>query len=82
MNHAANSSYAAIFPSRGDLALDDLLNLGRGPLEEYRLELGLYTLGAAGEARWRPTPLVEQFRSYVSDPEGAIGPLAGAAAGP
>jgi hypothetical protein len=62
--------------------IDWRYRFGRGPLEEYRLELGLYTLGAAGEARWRPTPLVEQFRSYVSDPEGAIGPLAGAAAGP
>jgi beta-glucosidase len=62
--------------------IDWRYRFGRGPLEEYRLELGLYTLGAPGEARWRPTPLVEQFRSYVTDPEGSIGPLLGAAAGP
>jgi beta-glucosidase/6-phospho-beta-glucosidase/beta-galactosidase len=47
---------------------------GRGPVEEYRLELGLYTLNGGSEgSRWHPTPLVEQFRSYVSDPESAIG---------
>ena len=48
---------------------------GRGPLEEYYLELGLYTLQDNGAARWRPTPLVEQFRSYVSTPDEAIGTL-------
>jgi beta-glucosidase/6-phospho-beta-glucosidase/beta-galactosidase len=48
---------------------------GRGPLEEYRLELGLYTLNGPQGARWNPTPLVEQFRGYVSDPEASIGPL-------
>lgn len=47
---------------------------GRGPVEEYRLDLGLYTLG--GEQRWTATPLVEQFRSYVADPESAVGTLA------
>ena len=46
---------------------------GRGPVEEYRLELGLYTLGTG--PRWTPTPLVEQFRSYVADPEAAVGSL-------
>jgi beta-glucosidase/6-phospho-beta-glucosidase/beta-galactosidase len=51
---------------------------GRGPIEEYRLDLGLYTLG--GEQRWTATPLVEQFRSYVADPESAVGSLAAAAA--
>jgi hypothetical protein len=44
---------------------------GRGPVEEYRLDLGLYTLDGAD--RWRATPLVEQFRSYVIDPESAVG---------
>jgi beta-glucosidase/6-phospho-beta-glucosidase/beta-galactosidase len=46
---------------------------GRGPLREYYLELGLFTLGDEGEQRWHATPLVEQFRSYVADPEAAIG---------
>jgi hypothetical protein len=27
------------------------------------------------ERRWRATPLVEQFRSYISDSENAIGNL-------
>ena len=48
---------------------------GRGPLEEYRLELGLYKLGSRGASRWEATPLVEQFRSYVRDPESAVGNL-------
>lgn len=47
---------------------------GRDPLEDYRLELGLFTLG--DEPRWRATPLVEQFRRYIADPAAAIGPLA------
>jgi hypothetical protein len=56
--------------------IDWRYRFGRGPLEEYRLELGLYTLDAqAANGRWHATPLVEQFRSYVSDPEAAIGAL-------
>lgn len=47
---------------------------GKRPVEDYRLDLGLYTLAPEGaERRWRPTPLVEQFRRYVADPEGAVG---------
>jgi beta-glucosidase/6-phospho-beta-glucosidase/beta-galactosidase len=46
---------------------------GRGPLDEYRLDLGLYTLD--GTHRWRATPLVEQFRSYITDSENAVGNL-------
>ena len=57
--------------------IDWRYRFGRGPLEEYRLELGLYALdGSSGGSRWHATPLVEQFRSYVSDPEAAIGSLA------
>ncbi|MBA3521397.1 MAG: glycoside hydrolase family 1 protein [Gemmatimonadales bacterium] len=56
--------------------IDWRYRFGRGPVEEYRLELGLYTLdGAAGSSRWRATPLVEQLRSYVTDPDGAVGNL-------
>jgi hypothetical protein len=55
--------------------IDWRYRFGRGPLEEYRLELGLYTLNGPQGARWNPTPLVEQFRGYVSDPEASIGPL-------
>jgi beta-glucosidase len=50
---------------------------GRGPAEEYRLELGLYTLAdGAAPPRWRPTPLVEQFHSYTRDPEQSVASLA------
>jgi hypothetical protein len=54
--------------------IDWRYRFGRGPLQEYRLELGLYSLDG-DEQRWRPTPLVEQFRSYVADPETAVGNL-------
>jgi beta-glucosidase len=47
---------------------------GRGPIQEYLLDLGLYTLdGGGARGRWAATPLVEQFRSYVRDPESAVG---------
>jgi beta-glucosidase len=56
--------------------IDWKYRLGRGPIEEYRIELGLYTLddGSPG-SRWRATPLVDQYHGYVNDPEHAIGPL-------
>ncbi len=59
--------------------IDWRYRFGAGPLEEYRLDLGLYTSGprAAG-SRWHATPLVEQYRSYVSDAEAAIGNLGAA----
>jgi beta-glucosidase/6-phospho-beta-glucosidase/beta-galactosidase len=51
---------------------------GREPLEAYRLELGLYTLSDNGSgARWRATPLVEQWRRYVRNPADAIGAVVG-----
>ena len=55
--------------------IDWSYRFGRAPLEAYRLELGLYTLAPGGESRWRPTPLVEQYRGYISDPRQAIGNL-------
>lgn len=56
--------------------IDWRYRFGREPLEEYRLELGLYTLdeGAAG-SRWRATPLVEQLRGYIVSPGEAVGGL-------
>jgi hypothetical protein len=51
--------------------------MGRRPLESYRLDLGLYTLDEEGSGRrWRPTPLVEQFRALVASPAEAVGELA------
>ena len=46
---------------------------GKRPLDHYRLDLGLYTLGS--ERRWEATPLVEQLRGYVRDPEESVGTL-------
>jgi hypothetical protein len=54
--------------------IDWRYRFGRAPLQEYRLELGLYSLNG-NEQRWKPTPLVEQFRSYVSDAENSVGNL-------
>jgi beta-glucosidase/6-phospho-beta-glucosidase/beta-galactosidase len=48
---------------------------GTGPMERYKIELGLYKLGSEGERRWHPTPLVAQMQSYIADPEKAIGHL-------
>jgi hypothetical protein len=49
---------------------------GKRPLEHYHLDLGLYTLAPEGsERRWEPTPLVDQFRRYVADPERAVGAI-------
>ncbi|HVG21939.1 MAG TPA: glycoside hydrolase family 1 protein, partial [Blastocatellia bacterium] len=57
--------------------IDWRYRFGRGPLEDYRLELGLYKLnGHGGKVRWRATSLVDQFRSYVKDSTEAIGTLA------
>ena len=58
--------------------IDWRYRFGRGPVEEYRLELGLYKLGSGGGSkgdRWAATPLVEQFRSYARDSESAVGNL-------
>ena len=53
---------------------------GKQPLQEYHLDLGLYTLAPAGSRRrWDATPLVEQFRGYVADPAAAVGTLETAA---
>ncbi len=56
--------------------IDWRYRFGRGPLRDYRLDLGLYTLnGPSG--RWQATPLVEQFSHYVSDPGHSVGHLKG-----
>lgn len=50
---------------------------GRRPVNEYRIELGLFTLGKEpSDPRWLRTPLVEQFHGYTGKPEEAIGDLA------
>ncbi|HEX8474706.1 MAG TPA: family 1 glycosylhydrolase [Pyrinomonadaceae bacterium] len=56
-----------------------------GPLEQYRLDLGLYRLRAnhsngnstaAHEGRWARTPLVEMMQNYIRNPHDSIGQLA------
>ena len=49
---------------------------GKRPVEDFLLDLGLYTLDSGGSGRrWRATPLVEQLRRHVADPEAAVGGL-------
>jgi|ERR1041384_666787 beta-glucosidase/6-phospho-beta-glucosidase/beta-galactosidase len=49
---------------------------GTAPMEQYRIELGLYVLnGKATHGRWTPTPLVEQLRNYINNPLDSIGAL-------
>ncbi len=51
---------------------------GRAPLENYRIELGLYTLNReSAERRWQATPLVQQFISHINNPVEAVGVLKG-----
>ena len=47
---------------------------GSKPVDQYRIELGLYTL-TEGTPRWRPTPLVAQYREYSANPAESVGPL-------
>jgi beta-glucosidase len=57
--------------------IDWRYRFGRGPLENYRLELGLYRLnGDDGKGRWHATPLVDQLRSYINNSAEAIGTVA------
>ena len=60
--------------------IDWRYRFGSEPLENYYLELGLYTLNRAQNGRrWLETPLVAEFQKYVQSPMGAIGDLAEAA---
>lgn len=57
--------------------IDWRYRFGQRPLEEYKIELGLFKLKSnSSNGRWLPTPLVEQLRGYLADPEKYIGPLA------
>jgi beta-glucosidase/6-phospho-beta-glucosidase/beta-galactosidase len=56
--------------------IDWRYRFGRAPLDQYRIELGLYRLSGDGAGpRWQPTTLVPQFQHYIADPTAAIGPL-------
>jgi beta-glucosidase/6-phospho-beta-glucosidase/beta-galactosidase len=57
--------------------IDWRYRFGQRPLEEYKIELGLFKLkNNSSNGRWLSTPLVEQLRGYLADPEKYIGPLA------
>jgi beta-glucosidase/6-phospho-beta-glucosidase/beta-galactosidase len=57
--------------------IDWKYRFGRGPVANYRIELGLYRLNdAPGGPRWLATPLVDQYRSYIAHPAEAVGTLA------
>lgn len=50
--------------------------LGRRPVENYYIDLGLYKInGDGGARRWKQTPLVEQIQSYIHNPEESVGLL-------
>ena len=56
---------------------------GRAPAADYRVELGLYRLNAAGVGpRWQATPLLAQVRAAIADPLAAIGPFVPAPSAP
>jgi beta-glucosidase/6-phospho-beta-glucosidase/beta-galactosidase len=57
--------------------IDWRYRFGQGPVEDYRIELGLYSLNdEAGGPRWRPTPLVERMREFINDPDVSVGAIA------
>jgi hypothetical protein len=54
--------------------IDWRYRFGRRPVEEYRLELGLYRLRDGGSpSRWEGTTLVEEWRESIAP--GSAGPL-------
>lgn len=54
--------------------IDWRYRFGKDPVENYYLELGLYTLNRGRQGRrWLETPLVAEFQKYVKEPMGAIG---------
>lgn len=51
--------------------------LGRRNVERYHIDLGLYKTNDADKSkRWKATPLVEQIRGYIQNPETSIGTMA------
>jgi beta-glucosidase len=50
---------------------------GKRPVQDYLLDLGLYTLSPQGSGpRWNATPLVARFQEMAADPEASVGTLA------
>jgi beta-glucosidase len=56
--------------------IDWRYRLGTADVEEYRIELGLYTLsGAIFGSRWESTPLVDHMRHAVANAASVVGTL-------
>lgn len=57
--------------------IDWRYRLGNDPVENYRLELGLYRLDdeKRNGSRWSATPLVEEFKKLVANSKDAIGAI-------
>ncbi|CAN5185889.1 family 1 glycosylhydrolase [soil metagenome] len=58
--------------------IDWRYRFGQDPLENYYLELGLYRINRENKVpRWIETPLVDEFKGMVRDPQPAVGDLIG-----
>jgi hypothetical protein len=56
--------------------IDWRYRFGRGPLEKYYMELGLFKLGRTRDSgRWERTPLAERIRDCILDPKPYVGEL-------
>ncbi|HWM90237.1 MAG TPA: family 1 glycosylhydrolase [Thermoanaerobaculia bacterium] len=54
--------------------IDWKYRMGRRPLEDYQLDLGLFTIDSWEDGpRWKATPLVERFQAFAADPEKSVG---------
>jgi beta-glucosidase/6-phospho-beta-glucosidase/beta-galactosidase len=51
---------------------------GKKPVQDYQLDLGLYTLRSwgGGGKRWKATPLVDHLKALMGDPVQSVGELA------
>ena len=57
--------------------IDWRYRFGQEPVEDFYLELGLHRLNRESDKpRWLPTPLVDKFKQFASDPERWVGDLA------
>ena len=51
---------------------------GQGPIEDYHIQLGLFSLNGDGRAeRWHASSLVSTFGEYARNPAAVVGALGG-----
>jgi beta-glucosidase/6-phospho-beta-glucosidase/beta-galactosidase len=48
---------------------------GKGPKEQYHIELGAFRLSRSGDPRWEPTPLADELARAAADTLGSVGHL-------